>query len=178
MRILIRTISGALAYARTGTVGDILVARRESNAAYNGTVLFALNVTQTTLVQGFNLIASGITSNIALITGSSNSLTLQENRLETTVTQPGPSYALLIQNSGTTYANGPLITGNVFLSGNVTTASSVTAAVRLENSSLTMLTIGSFNKIPAPRTNGATFAMVGAIPVSVIAAPGRLHAEL
>jgi hypothetical protein len=170
-----RTISGALAYARTSTVGDILVARRESNAvyndtlivipgvnlkggytssfdpalrnvsygnqtivSYNGTVLFALNVTKTTLIQGFNLVASGTTSNIALITGSSNSLTLQENRLETTVSQPGPSYALLIQNSGTSYATGPLITGNVFLSGNVTTASSVTAAVRLENSSLTM----------------------------------------
>ena len=169
-----RTLGGAVSYARTATVSDILVATRESGAtytdtlivipgvnlkgaytstfleadrnlgtnqtkvSYNGTVLFALNVTQTTNVQGFNLIATGTTSNIALVTGSNNNLTLQNNRIETSVSQPGPSYGLLVQNSGTTYANGPLISNNVILSGNVTTPSSITAALRMENSSVTI----------------------------------------
>ena len=169
-----RTIGGALAYARTATVSDILVATRESGAtytdtlivipgvnlkgaytssfleadrnlstnqtkvSYNGTVLFALNITQATNVQGFNLIATGTTSNIALVTGSNNNLTLQNNRIETSASQPGPSYGLLVQNSGTTHANGPLIRHNVILSGNVNTASSTTAGVRLENSALQM----------------------------------------
>lgn len=169
-----RTIGGALAYARTATVSDILVATREASAtytdtliiipgvnlkgaysstfleadrnlgsnqtkvSYSGTVLFALNITQATNVQGFNMIATGVTSNIALITGSNNNLTLLNNRIETSVSQPGPSYGLLVQNSGTTYANGPIVTSNVVLSGNVTTPSSITAALRLENSSLTI----------------------------------------
>lgn len=169
-----RTIGGAMSYARTATVSDILVATRESGAtytdalivipgvnlkgaytstfleadrnlgsnqtkvSYSGTVLFALNITQATTVQGFNMIATATTSNIALITGSNNNLTLQNNRIETSASQPGPSYGLMIQNSGTTHANGPLITSNVLLSGNVTTPSSITAALRLENSSLTV----------------------------------------
>lgn len=169
-----RTIGGALAYARTATVSDILVATREASAtytdtlivvpgvnlkgaytstfleadrnlasnqtkvSYNGTVLFALNITTATNIQGFNLIATAATSNIALINGSNNNLTLQNNRIETSVAQPGPSYGLLVQNSGTNPANGPLITNNVILSGNVTTASSATTALRLENSAPTI----------------------------------------
>lgn len=168
-----RTISGALAYARSTTVSDILVAHRggtseyndtlivipavnvrggytstfleddrsmaeddRSRIAYSGTVLFALNVTAATTVEGFRLIATGTASTIALVAGSNNNLALQYNHIYTTATQPGPSYGLLVQNSGTTYANGPVIRHNVILSGDVNTASSTTAGVRLENSVL------------------------------------------
>lgn len=169
-----RTVGAALAYARTATVSDIIVATRESGAtytdtlivipgvnlkggytstfleadrnvssnqtkvSYNGTVLFALNVTQATNVQGFNMIATGTTSNVALVSGSDSNFTVQNNRIETSVSQPGPSHGLLVQNSGTAPANGPLFTNNVILSGNVTTPSSATAAVKIENSALTL----------------------------------------
>lgn len=166
-----RTISGALAYARSSTVTNILVAHRggtssyndtmivvsgvnlkggytstfleadrsladanKARVAYSGTVLFALNITAATAVEGFNMIATGTASTIALVAGSDNNLTLQHNRIETTVAQPGPSYGLLVQNSGTSHTTGPLVAHNAILSGNVNTAGSTTAAVRLENS--------------------------------------------
>jgi len=166
-----RTISGALAYARSTTVSDILVAHRGGTASYNdtmivisgvnlkggytatfleadrsmtdankarvaysGTVLFALNIIAATTVEGFNMIATGTASTIALVAGSDNNLTLQYNRIETTVAQPGPSYGVLVQNSGTSHATGPLVAHNAIVSGNVATAGSTTAAIRLENS--------------------------------------------
>lgn len=170
-----RTISAALAYARTAIVSDILVARRGGTSAYQeplvlisgvnlrggytatfletekdmsygnqtrvaipGTLLFALNITGATTVEGFQLTATDSASAIGLVSGSNNNLIVQYNRLETSVNQPGPSYGLLVQNSGTTHTNGPIIRHNAILSGNVTTPSSITAGVRLENSALQM----------------------------------------
>ncbi len=167
-----RTISGALAYARSATVTDILVAHRGGTVAYNdtvvvisgvnlkggytstfleadrsmadanksrvsfaGTAVFALNITATTVAEGFHIVATGNASTIVLIASADNNFTLQNNRIETTVAQPGPSYGILVQNSGTSPANGPNISNNVILSGNIPTIrSSTTAAIRLESS--------------------------------------------
>lgn len=115
---------------------DMSADANKTRIAYAGTVLFALNVTSATVVEGFQMISTAAASNIALVAGSDNNLTLQYNRIFTSVTQPGPSYGLLVQNSGTTYANGPIIRHNVILSGDVNTPSSTTAGVRLENSVL------------------------------------------
>lgn len=112
------------------------IGTNQTKVSFAGTVLYAINLTQTTNIQGFNFIATGSASSIVLVSSCTNAFTLQNNRIETTVSQPGPSYGVLVQNSGTTPSNGPLFTNNVMLSGNITTASSTTAALRLENSSL------------------------------------------
>ncbi|HNJ65153.1 MAG TPA: DUF1565 domain-containing protein, partial [Turneriella sp.] len=108
-----RTISAALAYARTATVSDILVARRggistyqeplvlisgvnlrggysatfldaekdmsygnQTRVAIPGTLLFALNITGTTTVEGFHLSATDSARAVGLISGSNNNLTV------------------------------------------------------------------------------------------------------
>jgi len=133
--ILISGVNLKGGYTSTFAEADRSMADADkSRIAYSGTVLFALNVTSATIVEGFHMMASGTASTMALIAGSDNNFTLRYNRIETTVAQPGPSYGLLVQNSGTSHATGPLIAHNAIISGNVTSASSTTAAVRLENS--------------------------------------------
>lgn len=128
------SIKGAYTSAFTEATRNL--GTNQTKVSFAGTVLYAINLTQSTNIQGFNFIATGAASTIVLVSSCTNAFTLQNNRIETTVSQPGPSYGVLVQNSGTTPSNGPLFTNNVMLSGNITTASSTTAALRLENSSL------------------------------------------
>jgi len=104
----------------------------------SGTVMYAVNILLPTVIQGFNFVATGPASSVVTISSCNNNLILQNNRIETSVSQPGPSYGILMQNSGTTFLSGPVISSNVILSGNVTTPASTTTAVRLENSAPTI----------------------------------------
>lgn len=128
------SIKGAYTSAFTEAARNL--GTNQTKISFAGTVLYAINLMQTTNIQGFNMIATGAASSIVLVSSCSSAFTLQNNRIETTVSQPGPSYGVLVQNSGTTPSNGPLLTNNVILSGYVTTASSSSIAVKLENSSL------------------------------------------
>lgn len=110
----------------------------QTKVAFSGPVLYAIDLTKTVNIQGFNLVATGAASSIVFVSSATNALILQNNRIETSVNQPGPSYGVFMQNSGTMPANSPLLTNNVILSGNVTTPSSITTAIRLENSSPTI----------------------------------------